>query len=246
MKAIISDIHGNLEALQAVLDDIELQGINSIYCLGDIIGYGPNQGECIDLVIQHCDLTIMGNHEADFLSIINGKSSDPDTNDFFYYNELEESNEYFEHRYQFISSLPKYHAENGCLYVHGSARDTQNEYVLPADVHDEEMMSDLFSRIEKLCFQGHTHIPGVFTERRNFIYSEGNRFAYPITNEKMMICVGSVGQPRDGNRMACYVIHTNHEVVIRRVSYDYGKTIKKMKRRIKCNDFFASRLAIGR
>ncbi|MCA9055952.1 MAG: metallophosphoesterase, partial [Planctomycetaceae bacterium] len=63
MKAIISDIHGNLEALDAVLADIRTHNVDEIYCLGDIIGYGPNPRECIDLVMENCKITIIGNHD---------------------------------------------------------------------------------------------------------------------------------------------------------------------------------------
>ncbi len=61
MRAVISDIHGNLEAFEAVLSDIRSQGIKEIYCLGDVIGYGPNPRECIDLVMKNCQVTILGN-----------------------------------------------------------------------------------------------------------------------------------------------------------------------------------------
>src|SRR5579875_2723547 len=70
-RALISDIHGNLEALDVVLEDIKAQGIEEIYCLGDIIGYGPNPRECIDRVMEHCALTLLGNHDQ-------GAMFDPD------------------------------------------------------------------------------------------------------------------------------------------------------------------------
>src|SRR5215471_16846898 len=63
MKAILSDIHANLEALQAVLDDIRQYEVEAVYCLGDIVGYGPNPRECIDLVMENCQLSLLGNHE---------------------------------------------------------------------------------------------------------------------------------------------------------------------------------------
>lgn len=246
MKAIISDIHGNLEALESVLEDIERQGIKEIYCLGDIIGYGPNQGDCIDLVMQHCEIAIMGNHEADYLSIFNSQQQDSEVDDFFYYSEIDPRDSQFESRFRFISNLPRFHTEDHCLFVHASARDTQFEYVLPGDVSDDKKMSELFSRIDHVCFQGHTHIPGVFTECRRFFYGNTNPFLYPVKSEKLMVCVGSVGQPRDGNKLACYAIHTGSDVIIRRVSYDYKKTIAKMNARTVCNAFFGARLASGR
>ena len=70
-RALISDIHGNLEALEVVLDDIQTQGITDIFCLGDIIGYGPNPRECIDRVMDTCDMTLLGNHDQ-------GAMFDPD------------------------------------------------------------------------------------------------------------------------------------------------------------------------
>ena len=70
-RALISDIHGNLEALEVVLDDIKAQGITEIFCLGDIIGYGPNPRECIDRVMEHCKITLLGNHDQ-------GAMFDPD------------------------------------------------------------------------------------------------------------------------------------------------------------------------
>ncbi|HEU5119135.1 MAG TPA: metallophosphoesterase family protein, partial [Isosphaeraceae bacterium] len=62
-RALISDIHANLEALEVVLADIKAQGIDQIFCLGDIIGYGPNPRECIDLVMEHCHFSLLGNHD---------------------------------------------------------------------------------------------------------------------------------------------------------------------------------------
>ena len=71
-RALISDIHGNLEALEVVLEDIQQQDVDEIYCLGDIIGYGPNPRECIDLVMQHCKVTLLGNHDEGALFDPNG------------------------------------------------------------------------------------------------------------------------------------------------------------------------------
>ena len=70
-RALISDIHGNLEALEAVLSDIQAQGITEIFCLGDIVGYGPNPRECIDRVMETCKVTLLGNHDQ-------GAMFDPD------------------------------------------------------------------------------------------------------------------------------------------------------------------------
>ncbi len=66
MRALISDIHGNLEALKEVLADIRSQNIDEIYCLGDIVGYGPNPAECIDLVEKRCKVTLLGNHDLTY------------------------------------------------------------------------------------------------------------------------------------------------------------------------------------
>ena len=105
-------------------------------------------------------------------------------------------------------------------------------------------MDVLFSRIEHYCFQGHTHIPGVFTRER-FIGVEACDYRCPLGEEKLMINVGSVGQPREGDARACYVILKENEIVFRRVDYPVTTTVEKILAIPELDRSFADRLLMG-
>jgi diadenosine tetraphosphatase ApaH/serine/threonine PP2A family protein phosphatase len=145
-----------------------------------------------------------------------------------------------------LGELPRNHRENGLLFVHGSARNPLNEYVFPEDVYNERKMEKIFSLIEHVCFQGHTHVPGIFTESLNFYTPEELGLQYTLPAEKAMINVGSVGQPRDGDPRACYVVLEDGVVKFRRVDYDFEKTIKKIYDTPDLDNFLGDRLRLGR
>ena len=166
MKAIISDIHSNLEALQAVLNDIAKHNVTEIYCLGDIIGYGPNPRECIDLAMK-CQVVLLGNHDQGAIFDPDGFNPPAERAIFWTRTQLESSPENQtkrEKRWEFLAERPRTFKEDGLLFVHGSARNPLNEYVFPEDIYNQRKMDRIFAMIERYCFQGHTHVPGVFTE----------------------------------------------------------------------------------
>jgi diadenosine tetraphosphatase ApaH/serine/threonine PP2A family protein phosphatase len=125
-------------------------------------------------------------------------------------------------------------AEGLFLFVHGSACDPLNEYVFPEDVYNETKMLRTFQFVDRYCFQGHTHIPGIFTEDLSF-YSPsdfGHRFSF--NRSKALINVGSVGWSRDGDPRACYVLLEPSDdgppsLEFRRVEYDVDATIRKIR-----------------
>ena len=106
-------------------------------------------------------------------------------------------------------------SENGFLFVHGSARNPLNEYVFPEDIYNQRKMDRIFALVDKYCFQGHTHVPGVFTESLDDELSipapEKIDSTYKLDDRKTLINVGSVGQPRDGDWRACYVCWTAND-----------------------------------
>jgi predicted phosphodiesterase len=174
LKAIISDIHSNLEALQAVLADIKSQGISEVYCLGDVVGYGPNPRECIDLVMES-KLVLLGNHDQGAMFDPDGFNQSAEKAIFWTRQQLESSSEprqLREKRWEFLAERPRSHRENGYLFVHGSARNPLNEYVFPEDVYNQRKMERIFALVDKYCFQGHTHVPGIFTENMQFLSPE--------------------------------------------------------------------------
>ncbi len=208
-RALISDIHGNLEALEAVLEHIDAQSIEEIYCLGDIVGYGPNPRECIDRV-RRCTVCLLGNHDQGALFDPEGFNAGAERAIFWTRKMLESGDRGgSEERWEFLGELPRVHREPGLMFVHGSARNPLNEYVFPEDIYNQRKMERIFSLVERYCFQGHTHIPGVFTEGLNFVSPEECDFVYTLDDSKALINVGSVGQPRNGDSRASYVILTD-------------------------------------
>ena len=207
-RALISDIHGNLEALEIVLGDIKAQGITEIFCLGDIIGYGPNPRECIDLVMENCSVALLGNHDQGALFDPDGFNIGAERAIFWTRQQLESSTDRDnnEKRWGFLGELPRTHRHNQFLFVHGSPRNPLSEYIFPEDIYNQRKMERLFQLVEHYCFQGHTHVPGVFTENYQFFSPEEIDHEYTLGEGKLMINVGSVGQPRDGDPRACYVI----------------------------------------
>lgn len=247
-RALISDIHGNLEGLEAVLADIRDQGITEIYCLGDIIGYGPNPCECIDLIMK-VDVCLLGNHDQGALFDPEGFNPGAERAIFWTRDQLENSRVNSQNsasRWEFLGELPRNRRENGLLYVHGSARNPLNEYVFPEDIYNPRKMEKIFSLIEQCCFQGHTHVPGVFTQGLNFMSPEEMGYRYQLTSEKTMINVGSVGQPRDGDRRACYVVLEDDVVSFRRVEYSAETTRDKIYAIPELENFLGDRLLVGR
>lgn len=245
MRAIFSDIHGNLDALDAVLADIKEQGIDEIYCLGDIVGYGPNPRECIDRVREHCTASLLGNHDQGALFDPEGFNAGAERA-IFWTRSVLETGEGSEERWEFLGDLPRVIKEPGRLFVHGSARNPLNEYVFPEDIYNQRKMERIFALVEKSCFQGHTHIPGIFTEDMNFLTPEEVDFEYQLVNQKHLVNVGSVGQPRNGVPDSSYVILDGDKVTFRRVAYDVDATANKIYAIPELDNFLGDRLRDGR
>ncbi|QDU89937.1 phosphodiesterase [Pirellulimonas nuda] len=248
-RAIISDIHANLEALESVLEHIRDQGVTEIFCLGDVIGYGPNPCECLDRVIKHTSVSLLGNHDQGALFDPEGFNSGAERAIFWTRDQLENSRgnrDDIDRRWDFLGGLPRIHRDADWLYVHGSPRNPVNEYVFPEDIYNQKKMEKLFSLVPHGCFQGHTHVPGVFTESRNFTSPDEMGYVYKITPEKFMVNVGSVGQPRDGDPRSCYVVQEDDKITFHRVDYDRGVTANKIYGIPDLDDFLGDRIKQGR
>jgi len=249
-RALVSDIHGNLDALQSVLSDIRSQGIDTIFCLGDVIGYGPEPQACIDAVMDF-DLCILGNHDQAALFDPEGFSSTAERAIFWTRTQLECSepnNDDQKRRWRFLAELPRTHQVDQYLFVHGSTRNPLNEYVFPEDIYNRRKMEKIFSLVPHYCFQGHTHIPGVFTEDFRFLSPSEINFEYTFSDEKTMVNVGSVGQPRDGDPRSSYVIldDETNSIEFRRVPYDFTVTSKKIYDIPELDKFLGDRLHDGK
>ena len=132
------------------------------------------------------------------------------------------------------------------MFVHGSPRNPLNEYVFTEDVHNPRKLEKVFSVVEHYCFQGHTHVPGIFAESGSFLRPDQLGGPYQLGREKVMVNVGSVGQPRDGDTRSCYVILDDHTVRFRRVEYPFEETARKIYAIPELDDFLGDRLGEGR
>ena len=247
-RAVLSDIHGNLEALTAVLEDIKGQSVDEIYCLGDVIGYGPNPCECLDIVMD-LDVCILGNHDQAAMFDPDGFNPVALRAIYWTRDKLDESTgsiAAINRRWDFLGELPRFKDEGTFKFVHGSPRDPTNEYVFPEHAYDDRKMKNLFRRVEQYCFQGHTHIPGVFTEDGDFISPQDCNYQYNLGDGKLLVNVGSVGQPRDTDPRACYAIVTDELVQYRRVEYPFEETIAKIYRVEQLDNMLGDRLRGGR
>ena len=260
MWAIISDIHSNHEALMAVGEDIAKHDVERVVCLGDIVGYGPNPCECIDVVMDHCDIAILGNHDQGALFDPEGFNNSAERAIFWTRAQIENSAAAdFHRRWEFLSERPRRVEEGDFLFVHGSARQPLNEYVFPEDVFNERKMEKIFQMVPKYCFQGHTHVPGVFTQDLKFHAPAEIGFKWKFDGAKTLVNVGSVGQPRDGDNRACYVLldpgtppgadgaaAVPPSLEFRRVEYDLNTTVRKIHAITELERFLGDRLRDGR
>jgi len=253
-RAIISDIHGNLEALQAVLEDIERERVDAITCLGDIVGYGPDPCACARLVQQRCGLVILGNHDQGALFDPDGFNVRADRAIRWTRGQLEVHDRLprnaSDQISDFLGELPRSHVEGDVQFVHGSPRRPLDEYVFPEDVYNQLKMMHIFELVGRYCFQGHTHIPGIFTTAPDFVSPAVPRsdteVCLPLPPDKAMINVGSVGQPRDGDPRACYVIlEDERQVRFRRIDYPWAETARKIHAIPDLDNFLGDRLEKG-
>ncbi len=249
-KAFISDIHGNLEALEAVLREIRHQGVDEIWCLGDIVGYGPDPIPCADLVRRNCSKILMGNHDW---ALLNSPVGFNTLATAMIYKTKEwmritdQSTEEDKARWNFLSQLPLSAEEDGTLLVHASPRAELSEYILPSDVsHDPEKFEEIFSMIDHLCVVGHSHVPCCISQDLELDAVRGESCTVELDDRKRIINIGSVGQPRDGDNRACFVTLNEELVRYCRVPYDYRRTMEKISKLGDEYQMLGYRLGLGR
>lgn len=250
MFAIISDIHSNYAALKSVLEDIDQKNIKEVFCLGDIVGYGPEPRECIDLIIERQIVSIMGNHDHAVFYEPTNFNTGAERASYWTRQMLEDEPDQKKRkqRWAFLGRLPVRLQMGNTLMVHGSPRKPVNEYIFPDDIYtNTSKLLAIFERLERICFVGHTHVPGVFLEDPDFYSTDEINNVYPITDkEKAIINVGSVGQPRDQDVRASYVIVKDDKVEFVRVTYDIEETVVKIIANPELDDFEGERLRDGR
>ena len=189
--AIISDIHSNLEALTKAIDIIDSRSVDEIVCLGDIVGYGADPNECVDLVRRRCNTVIKGNHDDAVVDLTAAEDFTDNARSAILWTRKQITEENLD----YLRSLSLVHRKKDMVFVHSSPCEPEEwNYIF-----DEDTAARAFRCFsEPLCFIGHTHMPMIFSP---------NGFASAITSdERYLINVGSIGQPRDRNTVLSFGI----------------------------------------
>ena len=218
---VVSDVHSNLDALQAVLDD--MGPVDQVWCLGDIVGYGPEPNECVGVLAGLPHLAVAGNHDSAAI----GRIGTDDFNPYAAAAARWTMDELSAETRAYLSQLPLIATSGEFTLAHGSPRDPTWEYVLSASAADAN-----FGYFEsRFCFVGHTHVPSVFSQT-----ADGNVLARQIfgddeldlgqSGSRVILNPGSVGQPRDGDPRAAYLLWDPETLAVswRRVAYDLERT----------------------
>ena len=223
--AIISDIHANLAAFTAVLADVKRRGgVDKFWCLGDIVGYGPDPHECLEALRQIDPICVAGNHDLAAIGKIGTDEFNQDAAESCLWTarQLSQADK------AYLEKLPMV-IETGHFYlVHGTPRDPVWEYLLTTSQAIENF--PLFKT--RFCLVGHSHVPLVFSSHATGDFS-GRRFLTDVSlsgRDRVIINPGGVGQPRDGDPRASYAIYDSESGLVKlyRVPYDIQTTQKKM------------------
>ncbi len=234
MIAVLSDVHANLEALSAVWADVKQRGATSVYFLGDIVGYGPNPAEVLDF-IKHFDFCLLGNHDEACLkgppknfnaaaagaALWTRKQICPDELPGAFLRRAEHR-----HRtelWEYMQQLQPSRRIGDMFFVHDTpAAPGSWRYVAKREEADAGFAAHPDVRA---FFFGHSHRPGIWTERDYQEAEPGKKYPF---RERVMVNVGSVGQPRDNDPRACYVLLEPDGFRFFRVPYDVAKTQEKI------------------
>jgi len=239
--AIISDVHANLEALQAVLAEIEKEEIDSILFAGDCVGYGPDPNECIELLRTKASLVIAGNHDWGAVDLT-------DVRDFNAYARVAidwTRDVLTAQNFSYLQDLPltqKISGDRAIFLVHGTPKEPDQWHYF---LFEFDAKVNFRSFNEQICFLGHSHIP--FIVERSPRGKTRSFYARAEVKDgcRYIVNAGSVGQPRDGNPEASYVLFKDDAIEIKRVSYDILLTQKKMKK-AGLPSYLITRLSEGR
>ncbi len=226
--AVIADIHANLEAFSAVLQDIKSAGgVDRFWCLGDVVGYGPDPSSCIKLLREQKPVCIAGNHDLAVIGKLSLKDFNPDAAEAIKWTvqQITEDDK------KYLESLPRVIEKDGFTLLHGSPREPVWEYLISIG----SAMANFNYLRTQYCLVGHSHKPLFFHQQM-----DGNVVSIPfnetigqvLSRERCIINPGGVGQPRDGDPRASYAIYDSQAGIIKihRVSYDYKETqVKIMK-----------------
>lgn len=240
--ALISDVHGNLEALTAVMDDIKKHGaIDEVLFLGDAVGYGANPNEVLQIINATCDVKLMGNHDYSALGLL-----DPADFNVYAQSGINFSVSVLTPQSQGILSSFRLIDRVGELLLVHATPDAPESWNYCLSAAEAGRQFDAFE--EPICFTAHSHQPRTFRQDPLGESDLLNDQELELDDAyRYIINIGSVGQPRDGDPRACYVIYDtiSQRLQYRRLSYDIEAAQDKM-RAVDLPAFLIERLAAGR
>ncbi|AGG07476.1 metallophosphoesterase [Dehalococcoides mccartyi BTF08] len=240
--AVMADIHANLEALNAVLEDAYKRDATEIWCLGDIINYGPDPTACLEILMNHKHLAVAGNHDLAVAGKINHSLFELEAARCLAWTRSQLSSDMID----YLAVLPEMLIVGDFSLVHGSLKRPVWDYITTP-----QLAAENFGLMRTpYCLVGHTHMPYVFTTGQNGICRGMPLMAgsmQPLRQTNLIINPGSVGQPRDGNPQASYGIYNDEArtFCLYRVAYNIPATQKKMQK-AKLPPFLSARLSKGR
>ena len=222
---LVADIHANLVALEAVARDAG--PVDALWCLGDVVGYGPRPNECCAWVAERAAFTVVGNH--DWACI--GRLDIDEFNDSARAATLWTIDQLTPEAHGWLDSLPDRVTEGAQTLAHGSPRRPIWEYLL----RPSQALANFGFFDTDICFVGHTHLPAVFAEealRRNEpLYRPPVGETITLARGRYIVNPGSVGQPRDGDPRAAYALYDpeTRQIEFRRLAYDIAATQRRMR-----------------
>jgi diadenosine tetraphosphatase ApaH/serine/threonine PP2A family protein phosphatase len=237
--AVIGDIHANLDALEAVLADCKANGVTDYLCTGDVVGYNARPHECLEIVRALGCPVVMGNHDHYVSSQQNLNDFNPHAAAVIRWTRGQLSDEEME----YLRGLPFVMTDRGVTLVHATMDSPEGfGYVfdhLQAEAH-------FIHQKTPLCFHGHTHCPMIYEKQMGAVYRIDAQDFTLHPGRKYFINVGSVGQPRDGDPRAAYLLYDPQERMVRfrRVEYDIAAAQAKV-REAGLPERLAVRLAYG-
>ena len=239
---IISDVHGNLAALRSVIAEVcSNGGFDQIWSLGDIVGYGPDPGACIDLIRQYDHIGVAGNHDLAAVGGIGLESFNALAANALRWTTTQLDDD----QLSYLRRLPLRLEAGDFTLAHGSPRDPVWEYLVSPSSAAANF--DYFTT--PVCLVGHSHFPFVCRQKegRGVFYLLPLRLPVPLKGERCIINPGSVGQPRDGVPTASCAVYDSDAAAIThlRAAYDIRATQKRM-RSFGLPEYLAARLEMGR
>ena len=237
--AILADIHGNLDAFEAVMRDIaDRGGVDELWCLGDVVGYGPEPSACIALLRRHPHICVAGNHDWAAAGKLDTEDFNPAAAEACQWTAGQLSAD----DVAYLRNLPLTATSGDFTIAHGSPQDPLFEYV----TSPRRAAANLQFFGTRYCLVGHSHVPAVYTDSEGKCFRSAMPPSLQLGASRLIINPGGVGQPRDGDPRAAYAIYDGAERVIYsyRIPYDIAAVQKKM---IESGlpEFLSSRLSEG-